>query len=167
MLRLTVFACAAVYAALVIFSADPQGPEGNEGPGLSLAGPVTDAPQPEPAVFVTADGRSLPVAAVIVPQEFRAPTGQVALVSTPRAAERVTASASQGQAQVQVPVAEVTGNSVNLRAGPSTADAVLTALLQGERVELLGATDTGWAQIRTISTGVEGFMATRFLNPLN
>lgn len=165
MLRLTVFACAAVYAGLVIFSADPPGPESGKGPSLSQPASIPDAPQTEPVVFVTADGRSLPVAAVIVPQEFRDTSGQVALVSTPRAAESVTASASQGL--VQIPVAEVTGSSVNLRAGPSTRDAVLTALLQGERVELLGATDNGWAQIRAVSTGVEGFMATRFLTPLN
>jgi hypothetical protein len=163
MLRLTVFACAAVYAVLVIFS------ESAPDHGTQTTVSQLDAAPAEAGGGVqslaTADGRSLAVAVVIDPGRFLDRSGQVALIQTPLMAETIMASASRPSPQHVL--GEVTGSSVNLRAGPSTGDAVLTSLLRGERVEVIGATGNGWAQIRTVSTGVEGFMAARFLNPLN
>ena len=82
-------------------------------------------------------------------------------------AEIVTASASAAAAEPDLPLVEVTGTSVNLRAGPSTGEAVLDALVRGEQAELLAALDNGWVQIRTVETGLEGYMADRFLAPVN
>ena len=165
MLRLTVFVCAAVYAGLVIFSDSAPERDAASAPAAQDVANASESSAPQQVTLVTYDGRSLPVAAVIAPGRILDGSGEVKLVSTPRMAETVSISASQGQPER--PVAEVTGNSVNLRAGPSTRDRVLTALVRGEQVELLGATGDGWAQIRSVSTGVEGFMAVRFLSPLN
>lgn len=165
MLRLTVFMCAAVYAVLVVFSETGRG---DDAAAPAVARDVTTpqaASVAQPVALVTADGRSLPVAAVIAPGRSIDAAQGVTLVSTPRMAETVSASASQGLPER--PMAEVTGTAVNLRSGPSTGDRVLTSLPRGERVELLGATDTGWAQIRAVSTGMEGFMSVRFLSLLN
>ena len=66
-----------------------------------------------------------------------------------------------------LPLVEVTGSQVNLRAGPSTADAVLGSFVRGEQAELVADLGNGWALARTVTTGAEGYMADRFLSPLN
>lgn len=58
----------------------------------------------------------------------------------------------------------VTGNRVNFRAGPSTNDRVIGALLLGSPVEALGETDGGWMQLRD-AQGREGYMSAQFLSP--
>jgi hypothetical protein len=167
MLRLTLMLSAAIYAGLVIYS-DGMPPEEQAGAEVARATPLLDATMPVRAGpadrLVTADGRMLSIAAVIDPVALDDGQAAVHLVST-RTAEAVTASASAGQPEL--PIVEVTGTSVNLRAGPSTGEAVLDALVRGEQVELIAALDNGWAQIRTVETGVEGYMAGRFLSPAN
>lgn len=159
MLRLTLMLGTAIYAGLVILSERaPDSP-----PDVARANMAVDmtSPAPGPAsdVLVTEDGRRLSIASVIDPARTLSADG-VALVST-RAPEAVTVSASGG-----VPdraLVEVTGNHVNLRAGPSTGAAVLGALVRGDRAELIGADGAGWVLIRAVSTGVEGYMADRFV----
>jgi hypothetical protein len=167
MLRLTLMLSAAIYAGLVIYS-DGVPPEDAGGTEVARAAPLLDATLPARAApadrLTTADGRVLTIAAVIDPVALDDGQTAVHLVST-RTAETVIASASAGQPEW--PIVEVTGNSVNLRAGPSTGDAVLVALVRGEQAELITSLDNGWAQIRTVETGVEGYMADRFLSPLN
>jgi hypothetical protein len=167
MLRLCLFACAVLYVGLTILSersvanADVPADQGAQGqPG------VPRLPDGTPDSIVTADGRRLPIAAVIKPGEATATTGAVPLVVTPRMAAVPPPAPPQASGPAS-PLAEVTGTSVNLRAGPSTADAVLVALQQGDRVEVIGATDDGWAQIRTVADGREGFMSSRFLTLLD
>ncbi|MBF9059689.1 SH3 domain-containing protein [Rhodobacterales bacterium HKCCSP123] len=172
MLRLTLMLSAAIYAGLVIYS-DGVPPEDGGRVDVARAAPVSEPARVARAAapsdrLATADGRVLTISAIIDPVALD--DGQVAVhrISTP-GAETVTASASvSGPArQPDPPRAEVTGASVNLRAGPSTDDAVLDALERGEQVELLASLDNGWAQIRTVDTGIEGYMADRFLAPVN
>jgi SH3-like domain-containing protein len=118
--------------------------------------------------LATTDGRRLTVAAVIDPGRTIDRSGQVPLIQTAHANVGMAILwPTDPTAPLHHLVGEVTGAAVNLRAGPSTQEAVVTLLIRGDRVEVLGATGTGWAQIRTLPTGVEGFMAARFLNPLN
>lgn len=65
-----------------------------------------------------------------------------------------------------LPLYTVTGTRVNMRAGPSTANPVVGALALGSVTEALGPEIDGWVEIRDLDSGVSGFMATRFLNPL-
>ena len=60
---------------------------------------------------------------------------------------------------------QVTGSRVNLRAGPSTGNAVVDSLVRGTVVEPLGAPIDGWQELRAIDTGVTGFMSSNFLAP--
>lgn len=60
-------------------------------------------------------------------------------------------------------VMEVTGSAVNLRAGPSTTQAVLGRMLRGDRVELLAEMADNWMQIRDVVTGDVGYMSGDFL----
>ena len=55
---------------------------------------------------------------------------------------------------------EVTGNGVNLRAGPGTGFDVATQLSKGTRVEVLDAPGNGWVYLRTVEgRQFEGWMA--------
>ena len=60
----------------------------------------------------------------------------------------------------------VTGSSVNLRAGPSTGVAVVASLRRGTQAEFIAEAESGWWQIRDTNTGQVGFMAARFLAPV-
>jgi hypothetical protein len=166
MLRLTLMLSAAIYAGLVIYS-QPASQPGMDAPGVTQAA-LIDATVPVRATatdrLTTADGRVLMIAAVIDPVALDQGRDTVHRIST-LGAETVVASASDGQAEL--PLVEVTAASVNLRAGPSTGDRVLDALGRGAQVELIASLGNGWAQIRTVETGVEGYMADRFLAPAN
>lgn len=61
------------------------------------------------------------------------------------------------------PVLYVTGSRVNMRAGPSTSDAVQGALSGGTAVEALGPTDADWVHIRT-PEGQIGYVSGQFLS---
>ncbi len=63
-----------------------------------------------------------------------------------------------------LPVLYVTGNKVNMRAGPSISNGVVAALVRGTAVDDLGVAAEGWSQIRVIITGQQGYMATQFLS---
>lgn len=171
MLRLTLMLCAAIYAALVIYSDGAPAP-GTPSPDVTRAHGGIDARAPQLLAagdsVVTADGRILRIAARIDPLRLDDGSGLIHRVST-RTAERVSASASASVATgaPDLPLVEVTGSRVNLRAGPSTGEAVLVSLAGGARAELIAAPGNGWAQIRTLDGGVEGYMADRFLAPVN
>lgn len=164
MLRLSIFACAVIYAGLTIMSersvANADAPDD---PAIVVTR-AKAAQEPASATFVTADGRSLAIATIIDPSRSTNAQGAVPTIVTPRMADYVATATAP---PASFPLAEVTGTRVNLRAGPSTGDPVLTALRLGDQVELIGATGDGWAQIRSRADGREGFMAIRFLNPLN
>lgn len=71
--------------------------------------------------------------------------------------------------QVAAPVAppldirQVAGSRVNMRVGPSTDFEVITTLDGGTQLEVLDINAADWAHVRTVDTGVEGWMAQRLL----
>lgn len=169
MLRLTLMLGAAIYAAMVILSDRSPGDApvvaevARSAHAVDVMSPVRVGPQD---ALTTRDGRTLVISAVIDPAATPVDGGGVAMVSTRRAArpETLVASASGGLSERAL--VEVTGNQVNLRAGPSTDTAVLGALVRGERAELIDSSG-GWVQIRAVSTGTIGYMADRFVSPVN
>lgn len=57
---------------------------------------------------------------------------------------------------------------INVRSGPSTNDAVLTGLNAGSGVQIIGQnTDGSWYNIRILETGLEGWVASRFVRVEN
>lgn len=163
MLRLTLMLGTAIYAGLVILSEPvPDRPAVVGQALLSMDVSIPAAPM-RSDILVTEDGRSLTIAAIIDP--VRTIDHETVTVISTRNPEAVTASASARLPDL--PLVEVTGNQVNLRAGPSTDTAVLGALVRGERAELIGADGNGWVLIRAVSTGVEGYMADRFVSVVN
>lgn len=57
----------------------------------------------------------------------------------------------------------VAGSRVNMRAGPGTDFDVLETLDQGTRTEVLEVDASGWARIRVVESGLEGWIAERLL----
>lgn len=169
MLRLALVLFAAIYAGLVIVS-ERIGPAPSGAETISRAD-TGGAPPPlahqRPDHLVTADGRSFRIAAVIDPSATRALDGTIPRVTTRTAPTHRASLGVAENAQPRTQLIEVTGNAVNLRIGPSTGDAVLTALLRGEQAELIAAFDDGWVQVRAVETGTVGFLSDRFISPLN
>jgi uncharacterized protein YgiM (DUF1202 family) len=54
-------------------------------------------------------------------------------------------------------------SSLALRSGPSTGNRILTSLNLNDRVEMLGMSAGGWAQVRDTRTGIIGWSAARYL----
>ncbi|PWK60292.1 SH3 domain-containing protein [Roseicyclus mahoneyensis] len=170
MLRLTLMLGAALYAAMVIL---PDRLPGDPflGAEVARASLAVDVLVPIRAqtqdILLTQDGRTLVISAVIEPSLTLDATHGVAMVSTRRADRPETVVASSSGGLPERDLVEITGNHVNLRAGPSTDTAVLGALVRGDRAELIAASGDGWVQIRAVSTGTIGYMADRFVSPVN
>ena len=58
----------------------------------------------------------------------------------------------------------VAGNSLNVRSGPSTDDAVVGKLTRGEAMLVVAREGDEWARIKIEGDGIEGYVATRFLS---
>ncbi len=119
----------------------------------------------------TADGEVLEIAAVIDPSALMAARDtDVATISVAVSANAGTAEEALVAEEAQsahAPIWRVASDSVNFRAGPSTDTAVLTALSRGEEVEFLASAADDWAHLRVLSSGLEGYMAARYLEPVN
>jgi len=66
--------------------------------------------------------------------------------------------------QAIVDLRTVSGNRVNMRAGPGTNFDVLDTLTRGTAAEVIEVNDNGWARIRVTSTDQSGWMAERLLS---
>lgn len=75
------------------------------------------------------------------------------------------ASDAAGIAQMEASTWYVNADSVNVRQGPSTRDAVVERLINGEAVTVLGDTSAAWVRVTIQGDGVDGWVATRFLTP--
>lgn len=62
---------------------------------------------------------------------------------------------------------EVTAELVNVREGPGTDYAVMGKLAQGTRAEVLETDASGWAHVRVIDTGLQGWVSAEFLGASN
>lgn len=65
------------------------------------------------------------------------------------------------------PLASVTASSVNLRGGPSTLNAVVGRVTNGEVLELRGEFSGGWAAVGHPDTGETVYISSQFLDPLD
>ncbi|GAB5448827.1 SH3 domain-containing protein [Gymnodinialimonas sp.] len=119
-------------------------------------------------VMETADGEWLEISAVINPVELlpdvrtTQPVVASVTVATPVAGETV-AEAPAAPAELW----RVAASAVNFREGPSTNTRILTSLSRGEQVEFLAEAPDNWAHLRVVGSGIEGYMAAQFLEPVN
>lgn len=136
-------------------TAEPPAPPAEEGTLAEALGEGagTGAEGEPPADLVQASSQT--------PQQVQRFPGPP-LEPSPEHAGR-TSQPAQPLAGAEGPILYVTGSRVNMRAGPSTGDAVLTALTAGTPVEALGPTDAAWVNIRAPG-GQVGYVSGQFLS---
>ncbi|MEJ6390939.1 SH3 domain-containing protein [Gymnodinialimonas ulvae] len=117
-------------------------------------------------VMETAAGETLEITAVIDPADLM-PEDSSAQIATVSVVDSGVVEIARAQARANRIVWRVTGNNVNFRAGPSTNTAVLAGLVRGDQLEFIGNGPDGWAHLRVLDSGLEGYMAARFLEPVN
>jgi uncharacterized protein YgiM (DUF1202 family) len=192
MIRLTLILAAVIFAVLVIVPGEDAGTD--EPIVADDSRPVRDGldtsalreTEDGALVLITAEGEELSIDLVIEPSELTEEDANVnlppaeasgAVEPTPAedAPDDAEAASATDEESAEPPasadpgatVLQVTGDRVNFRAGPSTEDEILTALNQGERVELIERVADGWAHLRVVATGLEGYMSGDFLAPAN
>jgi hypothetical protein len=97
------------------------------------------------------------LAATQAPSAAAAPRSQTVQISA-------TGPVSAAPAVEQEGLWYVTGTTVNLRGGPSTSDAVVGRVRQGQQAEVIEETADGWFRIRTLDDGQNGYIFGRFLS---
>ena len=112
----------------------------------------TARPAPEPRHLGTLDA----------PPEARA--RMQALAAARKAAAAQDDPVQNDTPQTGTRYVYVTAKRVNLRAGPSTRTAILGRFKRGTKAEVISQSDNGWAEIRDVKTGLQGFMSSRFLS---
>lgn len=63
----------------------------------------------------------------------------------------------------QIDVKVVDANNLNMRSGPSTNNGVITRLERDTEVEIIDQNAEGWANIKVLLTGEEGWVSARYL----
>ncbi len=192
MLRLTFLLCAGLFLALLIGGRDygqmRPGLTRAEAEAevvtaevaavetVVLASDVTAAVAAEPEAVVAAVMPGPEVVAPVLPVAEVAEVVPVPAVPEPAAEDNgVFTLSNYADPVVEAPVAPepaaegeiwyVAGNSVNVRAGPSTNDEVVGKLSRGEATLVVWREGEDWARIRIEGDGIEGYVATRFLTP--
>ncbi|MGL6209147.1 MAG: SH3 domain-containing protein [Paracoccaceae bacterium] len=156
MIRLTALLCAGIFMVLLIVGQD----NGQVRQGLmAIPAEATEIVlSTHSADKIVAEPETVATQAVFVP-------AQPVMVTQPTP-EPVAVVEPEPAAPAEI-WAYVDARSVNVRAGPSTDDAVIGRLENGEAV-LVVAEDVGvdgWVLVRIEGDGIEGFVAQRFLTP--
>ncbi|MFT5868020.1 MAG: hypothetical protein ACI8TF_000119 [Paracoccaceae bacterium] len=173
MIRLSLILCATLYVGMILLT-DGPGADTARAPSINFNDVVTlgdDAmgASTTRAGFGPSDGLialsdDVPVSAVIPPARYAPGLLNVASFDAPADANFIrtpVVAASDGDELLYV-----TGTSVNLRAGPSTGNPVITALNRGIAAEKIEILANGWVQIRVLETGHVGYMSSRFLSSI-
>lgn len=183
MIRMTLALSLAIYGGLVIWG-DPvteaaAGPQRSDTDAAVAAALASGPGSERPVILAQAraagpDVTRAAVSRVVVPAAaaIAADAPRTDAIGTPRLVSLV-APVDAGRAGL-VPASmpadgpallRVSGDRVNMRSGPSTANGVVASLPAGTLAEPLGAPAGGWVEIRVVDTGETGFMAARFLDP--
>lgn len=157
MLRLTSALTAGVYMTLVVFGdggAPSQISTAQAATG-SEAGMVSRSAASNTDLYTAKLSDEDAIKAAVAATKAPLPT------ETAKAEAEVEAPAKV--AAVDTDKVYVTGTVVNMRAGPSTKNPVLSKLNLGSQAELLAEMDNGWAKIRD-ENGKIGYMSNKFLS---
>ncbi|WP_299846138.1 SH3 domain-containing protein [uncultured Paracoccus sp.] len=161
MIRLTILTLLGLFAVLALLG--DRDPERPFNPATEEAAPAAEAAPVETVVEAAAP--AVPAEEVAqTPEQVQTFPGPPLRPSPEHAGEAETELAeAEALAAGGAEIMYVTGDRVNFRAGPSTNDRVIGAILRGSPVEILGQTE-GWVQLRDAG-GREGYMSLQFLSP--
>lgn len=121
------------------------------GDDLTLAAsPAAPEPQPEPAAAADAVMQAVELA-------MGGDAAEAGEAETPTVDEEIAAALTDAQ------VRYVNAERVNVRQGPSTDYGVVDQVVYGEATEILSDPSQEWVKIRIQGDGVEGWIASRFL----
>jgi len=131
-------------------------------PEIGLVSDESAAQTAQNGTITLANGEVLEISAFIRPSDVA--EGSVVSLRLEQAPlpEEVSVAVAPDQEFITV---YVTGSSVNMRSGPTTADAVVAAVGNGAMMQLIEELGNGWSHIRDLTTGQTGYMASRFLSP--
>lgn len=131
-------------------------------PEIGLVSDESAAQTAQNGTITLANGEVLEISAFIRPSDVA--EGSVISLRLEQAPlpEEVSVAVAPDQEFITV---YVTGSSVNMRSGPTTADAVVAAVGNGAMMQLIEELGNGWSHIRDLTTGQTGYMASRFLSP--
>ena len=165
MIRLTLLLA---FCLWLVFVLGPEPQPHVEETATDIAAPVRDR-SGEITELTLETGEVWEVDRIIATRAVADPPVDAPVVAASAAIEE---TASDGTPEADTPAVEtsdavifyVTGTRVNLRAGPSTNDAIVAALTQGTATEYVADAPDGWLQIRDPATGNVGFMSGDFLS---
>ncbi len=182
-IRLSLILATGIVGSMMILGTEDQGVENAqiERTKLDPAGkttvdlPITNAVAAsfEPSKVAETVAPVEKLTPVIAPKRVFAPTPRPAVAVAKQETLDLTKIAPSEEAiedalaqaiLTSVEIRYVTGSRVNLRAGPSTSDAVVAQLVRGTETEVLDEVGDGWLQIRDLATGTVGFMSGDFLS---
>ncbi|MBJ3763579.1 SH3 domain-containing protein [Maribius pontilimi] len=151
---------------MVMLGRDVDGPEGSDQPVMDVAKAASNPTDLGTSQRLALDDEigaiERALSATAAPRPQVQPAGvQTASVQT-ASVQSVGPTTLQPMGQLHY----VTGNRVNVRSGPSTANDVVDQVVRDQRVEVLDETPDGWMRIRIVDTGTEAFIFGRFLAPL-
>ena len=185
MLRLTFLLCSGLFLVMLLGGRD----FGQLRPGLAEAAAEAKAVPVAAAVPAVETAALAPDAAAVVP-DLAMPVAVATVVVAPVTANPVVVTVAPAPVvepagtgvftlatYADAPVATATpeasadgeiwyvaGNSLNVRSGPSTDDAVVGKLTRGEAMLVVAREGDEWARIKIEGDGIEGYVATRFLS---
>lgn len=186
MLRLSVLLCAGLFVALLIAGED----HGQMRPRLaaamaegqdivvldrSLSAPVVLAAAPKVDKTAAPD---LPPVKVVTAAFTPAAPAPAPKPTTPAPVFTLSALPTLGGDQAALPESEtpvaveggqlwyVDATAINVRQDPTTGGAIVDQLARGEAVTVIGDAGADWVEILVQGDGVSGFVARRFLTPV-
>lgn len=178
MFRLTFALAVAIYAGFVIWG-QPVDTVDADARSRVIAASAVD--HDRPVILTSASSTGAEVTRTDISASMPDPAAIAASAPTPATVrdirvigEPVTVSLLSPDVPVRGSTAEpdaepvllrVTGSVVNMRAGPSTADAVIDSLPRGSVTEAVGGPIGGWQEVRDVVSGRTGWMSARFLEP--
>lgn len=168
--KLTFLTVGAMSAAMLHFGRDVDLPADRLGmePGVvqssiepvsaSVKQPILVAPRPAKLIKAVAT-----VKPVVAPDPNSQASRAVAAAKQMAANAQITPAAAIASSS-DFPTMYVRASAVNMRAGPSTKNGIVGRLTRGNEVVNMGDAAPGWSQIRVVSTGQRGFIASKFLS---
>lgn len=122
---------------------------------------ITPEPMQSPAVPVSQaiDSPALVSASTETTTPAAPATVETVAIATSPEVESQQASTTTNTNEIW----RVTARAVNLRAGPSTGDAVVGRASQNDSAEIIELLPSGWAKVYILETGIEAYMSAQFL----
>ncbi|QFU09576.1 Bacterial SH3 domain protein [Rhodobacteraceae bacterium THAF1] len=154
MIRLTLLLVAGLVVTFSIAGQDPNIEQGSDA-GMDVSRAQNDLVDPGKLALDDEAGaieRAIAATDTYEPEQVTEMVQEASLIQPAKASETSA-------------LAVINATRVNLRAGPSTANAVLDQATRNQQVQIVERTADGWARIQVLDTGTTAWIYDRFLTP--